>query len=88
MSSAAYSAQPTNQPDIMRERMGLEVIESQLGKIIEHSDALQAYSNQSAKRKFNYQEFDVQVKRLQDEVKSYLDHRPLPRGVDLLKEEK
>lgn len=76
----------TKEPDIIRERMGLEVIESQLGKIIEHSESLKTYSDQNAKRKFNYQAFEIQIKNLKDEITLYLEHPPLPRGVDALQE--
>ncbi|WP_264923659.1 hypothetical protein [Vibrio gangliei] len=82
----AMSSNNSKEPDIIRERMGLEVIESQLGKIIEHSESLKTYSDQSANRKFNYQAFEIQIKNLQDQITEYLEHPPLPRGVDALQE--
>ncbi|MBD1577100.1 hypothetical protein HC723_11720 [Vibrio sp. S11_S32] len=67
-----------NDTDITRERMGLEIVEIQLGKIIEHTETLKVYSDQDAKRKFNYQALERQLKTLQVQIRGYLDHPPEP----------
>ncbi len=82
--SANSASNTTNQADVTRERLGLEVIETQLGKMIEHSQVLKTYSNQSANHKFNYQAFEIQLKTLQDQLAEYLEHPALPRSVDAL----
>lgn len=63
--------------DVVRERLGLEVIESQIGKLLEHSEVLKVFSDQNAKRKFNYIEEERQLKILQNGIREYLDH-PVP----------
>ncbi|WP_318441616.1 hypothetical protein [Photobacterium leiognathi] len=63
-------------PDSQRERIGLQTVSTQLGKINELATAAQGSANTRGKAQFNYAKFQNEILKLQKQVDDFL-YRPL-----------
>lgn len=70
-------------PDLTRERMGLEVMQAQVSKLLEQANTIKMYSDPSAKIQFNYPIVERQLKQLEMDIEAFLNAPLTPRPVPI-----
>lgn len=74
-------------PDLTRERMGLEVMQAQVSKLLEQANAIKMYSDPNAKIQFNYPIVERQLKQLEMDIDAFLNAPLTPRPVPIFEEQ-
>ncbi|MCK7657701.1 RAQPRD family integrative conjugative element protein [Shewanella sp. JNE4-2] len=71
----------TQAADATRERMGLEVMRTQVSKLLEQAQTIKMHSDSNAKVQFNYSIVERQLKQLESDIDAYLNAPLTPRPV-------
>jgi hypothetical protein len=79
--SLLLASSVTQAADATRERMGLEVMRTQVSKLLEQAQTIKMHSDPNAKVQFNYSIVERQLKQLESDIDAYLNAPLTPRPV-------